>query len=81
MDLTKRIFLNHTFQDGYTCECELFYMTDPEGNPKLVTWISEITEYLNEPVYYIGVTDGLGGYRKLLLEGWTDNRIFEEHTI
>ena len=40
----------------------------------LCSWFENEPDFYGRKVHYVGVTDGLGGYRQMLAKGFTDRR-------
>lgn len=45
-----------------------------KGKERLLVSFQATHEFRGQTVHYVGVKNGLGGYRKLIDEGWVDRR-------
>jgi hypothetical protein len=51
------------------------YFALQKGKEKILcSWFPDQPLYEKTKVHYVGVANGLGGYRKMIDEGWSDKR-------
>ena len=60
-----------------------FLLRRNKNESLLCSWFENQPNYFNRKVYYIGVSNGLGGYKYMLSQGWIDrrnNKIIKKHS-
>lgn len=56
-----------------------FVLFNSKREKLLCSWGDNEPDFHNQKVHYIGITNGLGGYKDMLNKGWFDRRDFKNY--